>query len=85
MKKLHHIEKIEFDEDWMLLAVDGRTYRIALEKASVVLLRATPEERRNLHFTPSGYGIQWPMLDEDLSVDGLLKIASTSFKRKKTA
>jgi len=85
MKKIHHIEKIEFDEDWMLLSVDGRTYRIALERASVALLRATPEKRRTLHISPSGYGIHWPLLDEDLSVDGLLKIASSGSKRKKTA
>jgi len=26
-------------------------------------------------FSPSGYGIHWPLIDEDISMDGLLGIA----------
>jgi hypothetical protein len=85
MKRIHHIDRIEYDGNTMLLTVNGRCYRIALEKASVALLRATPEERLNFHVSPSGYGIHWPILDEDLSVAGLLKTASFNSKSKKTA
>ena len=30
-----------------------------------------------MKFLPSGYGIHWPLIDEDLSIDGLLGIVHT--------
>jgi hypothetical protein len=27
----------------------------------------------NFEISPSGYGIHWPDLDEDLSIDGMIK------------
>jgi len=85
MKKLYHVEKVEFDGDWILLTVDDHTYRIALERVSGALLRATAEERRIFQISASGYGIHWPIIDEDLSISGLLKSASSHPGRKKTA
>ena len=38
------------------------------------LAAATQEQRENLVVSPSGYGIHWPELDENLSVDGLIGI-----------
>jgi len=35
--------------------------------------------------SPSGYGIYWPLIDEDLSIDGLLGIVHAPQWRKKTA
>jgi len=29
----------------------------------------------NFEVSPSGYGIHWPELDEDLSIDGMIKAA----------
>jgi hypothetical protein len=34
---------------------------------------ATPEQRANWRFIGRGQGIQWPDLDEDISVAGLLR------------
>nr|WP_253276482.1 DUF2442 domain-containing protein [Synechococcus sp. PCC 6312] len=28
--------------------------------------------------SPAGYGIHWPLIDEDLSINGLLRIAQKS-------
>ena len=36
-------------------------------------MEATPEERTHFEITPSGYGIHWPEIDEDLSGSGLLR------------
>lgn len=33
---------------------------------------ATPAERKNFRLIGPGYGIHWPDLDEDISVEGLL-------------
>ena len=37
------------------------------------LLHATPEARAHWETCGGGYGIHWPELDEDLSVEGLLR------------
>lgn len=37
------------------------------------LVAATREQRDNWKLAGGGYGIHWPELDEDLSVDGLLR------------
>ena len=37
------------------------------------LLHATPEQRGNWEVIGAGVGIHWPDVDEDLSVEGLLK------------
>lgn len=35
------------------------------------LLAASPEQRNNIELSP--YGVHWPELDEDLSIEGMLK------------
>jgi len=40
------------------------------------LLNATPAQRSNWRLGGAGYGIHWPDLDEDLSVEGLLRGAA---------
>ena len=37
------------------------------------LLEASPAERDNWEVAGGGFGIHWPAVDEDLSVDGLLR------------
>jgi hypothetical protein len=34
---------------------------------------ATPEQRENCEISASGEGLHWPDVDEDLSVEGLLR------------
>ena len=36
------------------------------------LLNATPEQRNNWRIAGAGFGIHWPEIDEDLSVQGIL-------------
>ena len=51
--------------------IDGRTLIVPLEWYPR-LLHGTPAERANCEIIGEGYGIQWPDLDEHLSVEGLL-------------
>jgi hypothetical protein len=37
------------------------------------LAAATPEQRKQWEISAAGHGIHWPSIDEDLSVDGLLR------------
>jgi len=45
------------------------------------LLKATPCQRGAWRLIGDGRGIHWPELDEDLSIEGLLRGASTSARR----
>jgi len=49
------------------------------------LVKATEIERTTFEISPSGYGIYWPLLDEDLSIDGLLGIVDAPVKKRKIA
>jgi Protein of unknown function (DUF2442) len=69
----HTIESISFEQDQICLRVDGQTIKLPLSKVSKKLESATNIERNLYKISPSGYGIHWPLIDEDLSVDSLLK------------
>ena len=51
---------------------DGRTVSAPLAWYPR-LLHATPQQRSNCLIAGAGYGIHWPEIDEDLSVEGLLR------------
>lgn len=74
MDKLHEVESVRFRGSIMTLRVDGRELEIDVAKCSPKLARASEAQRANYVVSPSGYGIHWADLDEDLSVDGLLGI-----------
>ena len=60
-------------DDELVIRLAGRDVRIRWESCSPVLAAATTEQRRRAELSPGGYGIHWPMLDEDISVGGLIK------------
>jgi hypothetical protein len=74
MKKSHKIQNISFSEDKMVIKVDGKKYIFKIGDISQKLEGASQVEREKYEISPSGYGIHWPTLDEDLSIDGLLGI-----------
>ncbi|MBF0511748.1 MAG: DUF2442 domain-containing protein [Candidatus Omnitrophica bacterium] len=74
MKPIHKIQKIDFSGSQMNLKVDGKEVVVNLIKISSKLLRASKKERETYEISPSGYGIHWPLIDEDLSVDSFLGI-----------
>ena len=52
--------------------LDGRTISVPLAWYPR-LLHATPQQRARWQVAGGGYGIHWPDIDEDLSVEGLLR------------
>ncbi|MEQ9357564.1 DUF2442 domain-containing protein [Coleofasciculus chthonoplastes] len=75
MDKEYNISNIEFSEEFIVIAVDGKTYKIPIVKASKRLAEATDIERKMYRISPSGYGIHWYAIDEDLTTKGLIKLA----------
>jgi hypothetical protein len=84
MNKHHDIGNIQFDGDFVELTIDGSEKRFELKKISPLLHKATEMERNTLEVSPSGYGIHWPLLDEDISIDALLGIANAPSGKRKT-
>lgn len=60
------------DERLVVDLFDGRTIAVPLAWYPR-LLAAAPEERGQWEVAGGGYGIHWPVIDEDLSVEGLLR------------
>jgi hypothetical protein len=59
------------DELYVVLA-DGRSISVPLAWFPR-LLHATEAQRSNFEMLGDGYGIHWPDIDEDISVEGLLR------------
>jgi hypothetical protein len=64
---------IETTPDALVLILDERSVSIPWEKCSDRLARASIAERSRAVLSPSGYGIHWPLIDEDLAVGPLLR------------
>ena len=71
----HNIEAVSFDDNQICLQIDGELIKLPVAKVSKKLDDATEIQRNIFTISPSGYGIHWPLIDEDLSIDSLLKIA----------
>ncbi len=66
---------IETTRDALVLVLADRRVRIPWERCSNTLASATELERATAELSPGGYGIHWPLLDEDLSIGGLIRDA----------
>jgi hypothetical protein len=65
------------DNAYLYIVVDGTIYRIGWTHCSQRLLEADNVQRARFEISPSGYGIHWPDIDEDLSISSLLLDAET--------
>ncbi|HET8828734.1 MAG TPA: DUF2442 domain-containing protein [Pelobium sp.] len=68
----HKIDNIQFSANLFILEVNGKRYELNLNEVSKKLLHANEIERNFFKISPSGYGIHWPLIDEDLAVDSLI-------------
>jgi hypothetical protein len=77
MNKIYNISDIHFDNDYLIIKVDNSILKVRISDASNKLAKASDIDRNDFKVSPSGYGIHWNRLDEDLSINGLLKLAKT--------
>lgn len=68
----YKISKVYFEKDKLVLILNDQTYLFKVNEISDKLANADENDRNNFQVSPSGYGIHWPAIDEDLSVHGLL-------------
>lgn len=83
MKKYHDVGCVIVSKDKLKLLIDGHNYEFILASISNKLQKANEQERNSYKISPSGYGISWPMIDEDISIDGLLKLRVSRRKKIK--
>lgn len=76
MDNQYNVSSIDFRGDWMILSVNEEIYQIPIVQASKKLAQATDIERKMYRISPSGYGIHWYAIDEDLTTKGLIKLAT---------
>ncbi|VGO17974.1 DUF2442 domain-containing protein [Pontiella sulfatireligans] len=72
MNKIHEIETKGLNERILELVIDGHSYSIDLAKESKKLAQATQAQLEDFTISPSGYGIHWPQVDEDLAIDPII-------------
>ncbi|MDP4268204.1 MAG: DUF2442 domain-containing protein [Bacteroidota bacterium] len=71
MEKFYNIESIKVTKDQLILTIDDKEYSFNLSDISDKLVNATDQEKNDFTISPSGYGIHWRLLDEDISINGL--------------
>ena len=85
MKKHHELAEIKVEDGVLSLLVDGHALSKNLRNVSPLLKMATDDELAVFEISPSGYGIHWPRIDEDISIDGLLGIIHAPEHVKRSA
>jgi len=85
MNIYHKIDEFRIENRVLSLRVDGELIRKTLIEISPVLAKASEKEISCYEVSPSGYGIYWPLIDEDISIDGLLGITHSFAQWKKSA
>ncbi|MFP3558580.1 DUF2442 domain-containing protein [Paraburkholderia sp. SIMBA_049] len=64
---------VDFDAaSFVVTLADGQTIRVPFSSFRR-LLAASPEQRLKVRISSSGKGLHWDELDEDISVNGLLR------------
>lgn len=69
----HTVRILETTEELLRLEIDGREVAAPWAKLSSRLDAAPKLARETIEVSPTGYGLHWPLVDEDLSIDGILR------------
>lgn len=74
MDKYHIVETKSICGKILELTVDGNDYTIDLAHESKRLAEADDSQVKEFTISPSGYGIHWPQVDEDLAIDPMIGV-----------
>lgn len=69
----HQVTIVSVDADGLTLRIDGKTVSADWGELSARLSEAPQAARESIVISPTGYGLHWPLVDEDLSIDGILR------------
>ena len=66
-----HIREIRFEGDMIIIQGEEKSIKTAIADISQKLMHASSIERNTYKISPSGFGVHWPLIDEDLSFPNL--------------
>ena len=69
---IQKITSVHFEADFIFIQSGQEMYKFKIADVSSKLNKASAAERNDFQISPAGYGIHWPQIDEDLSLDGFL-------------
>ena len=76
MNKVYDVKNLTVDQEAIRFELAAEKICVPLSQSgSTVLPKAKAEHLRIFELDPDGLGIYWPVLDEDLSIAGLLHSA----------
>ncbi len=76
MNKIYDLKYLRITQEHISFELSGNKIRAPLtQTGSVVLPQAKREYLQIFEIDEDGIGIHWPILDEDLSIEGLLRSA----------
>jgi hypothetical protein len=76
MGKIYDVRHLSVDQEAIRFELGGEKIVVPLSRSgSIVLPKANVEHLRIFELDADGLGIYWPVLDEDLSIAGLLRAA----------
>ena len=67
---------IETTPEALIVVMESGPVSIPWERCSERLAHASQAERDRAELSPFGYGIHWPLIDEDLAVGPLVQTAA---------
>ncbi len=74
MNKIYDIQDFMVTPEEISFMIKGENIRVPLENSGSILLQKAKEEHLKIFEIDSdGIGVHWPILDEDLSISGLLR------------
>lgn len=85
MTKWHEVSDARIVDGVLTMSVDGRKMQVSLRELTPRLAAASAHELAVFEISPSGYGIHWPLLDEDVSIDGLLGVRHAPEDKREAA
>jgi hypothetical protein len=73
MKSILNIGQVRIIADYLVVTVGTQEYRFRVRELSPRLAVASDEEINDFEVSPSGYGIHWRKIDDDISLAALLE------------
>lgn len=76
MDSVYDVKNLRVTKETISFDLSGESIVVPLaESSSTVLLQTDPKNLELYELDSNGLGIHWPLLDEDLSIEGLLLAA----------
>ena len=79
MDIVYDIKKVKVTPETISFELSGEIISVPLKATcSKILMQSNQEQLQSFEVIPAGVGIYWPLLDEDVSIEGLLRFAGRS-------